>query len=95
MKSKNDIKVCDYARNISISLRKKAGIRQQDLGDFLGISRTAMVNIEAGRQNLSASMIYILACLYNVEIAYFFPKKRKVKLATEEVKVKIIKQIEL
>lgn len=41
--------------------RKSIKMRQKDFGNLLGISRTSIVNIEAGRQNISLWQFFLIS----------------------------------
>ena len=47
-------------------LRKNAGVSQRALGTFLGLARTNIANIEAGRQRISLYQIGVLAVALNM-----------------------------
>ena len=55
------------------SLRDDAGDSQGDLAEVLGLSRTSVVNIEAGRQRPPLVTLYRIAEVYGVEIAALLP----------------------
>lgn len=52
--------------------RSQAGLTQEDAADHLGIPRTAMVQLEAGRRAVSTLELAELAKLYQTPVANFF-----------------------
>lgn len=69
-----------------MEIRKKNKLTQTDLGQMLGITRTALINIEKGRQNLDLAKVYTLCCLFDMEPNEFFPEIKKVEFVTKTVK---------
>lgn len=54
-------------------LRLMRGKTQKGLGEELGISRVAVVNIEEGTQTVNSRDLYNASVVLNVNIAEFFP----------------------
>lgn len=52
--------------------RSKAGLTQENAADHLGIPRTAIVQLEAGRRAVSTLELAVLAKLYQTPVANFF-----------------------
>lgn len=55
-------------------LRKQKGLSAETVATRLGISRSALTQIETGRNNVNAVIIYKLAYLYGCEFKDFFPE---------------------
>jgi transcriptional regulator with XRE-family HTH domain len=54
--------------------RKVIKIRQEDLAKAIGLTRTSIVNIEAGRQRLSIHTLYRIADVLKTDIHSLLPK---------------------
>ena len=54
-------------------LRERAGDSQGDLAGALGLSRTSVVNVEAGRQRPPLATVYRIARRYGVEVSALLP----------------------
>lgn len=54
-------------------LRTKAGLSQEALAEAAGLSRTSVVNIEAGRQGASLATLYRLADALGCDPARLLP----------------------
>jgi DNA-binding XRE family transcriptional regulator len=68
---------CSETKNKEIavlfrSLREKSGKTQQDVAKFLGLTRTAITQIESGRRMASAWELAGAAELFGVSIAEFY-----------------------
>jgi len=53
--------------------RKKAGLTQEKLATFLGLSRTSIANIERGRQPVQLHTLYSIADALDAEILDLVP----------------------
>lgn len=53
--------------------RVRKGYNQEDLGKYLGLTRTSIVNIEKGRQRPPVHTLYELANFLNIGIRELFP----------------------
>lgn len=91
MNSKNDIKVNKHLCRMFSELRKEYGYTQEEIAQLLGLSRISVVNIESGKQKVSASMVYILSCLYNRPVNYFYPELIAVSVSYKTKKVRVVK----
>jgi DNA-binding XRE family transcriptional regulator len=60
--------------------RQKPKMSQAQLAGFLGISRTSIVNIEAGRQHPPLYVMWKIAETLRIEISHFFPKPEEVTI---------------
>ncbi|HEY0108449.1 MAG TPA: helix-turn-helix transcriptional regulator [Fibrella sp.] len=70
--------------------RKEAGIRQEDAANYMGLSRTSMVNIEAGNQAISFSSLYRLCELLDCQPGDLMPP-----VVTNPLPEELEKQLEL
>lgn len=55
-------------------LRKKKGVKQQEIADYLGITRAAYTNIENGKRETDFDTLNKLANYFDVSIDYLFGK---------------------
>ncbi len=55
-------------------LRKLSNDNQQQLAGKIGLKRSTISNIEAGRQQISLHILYRIAQVYNAEIYSLIPK---------------------
>jgi transcriptional regulator with XRE-family HTH domain len=60
------------------SLREGTDDSQEDLADALGLSRTSVVNIEAGRQRSPLVTLYRIAKRYGVDVTTLLPPMSEV-----------------
>jgi len=54
--------------------RKTAGFTQQALADKIGLTRTSIVNIEAGRQPIQALQLALVSVVLNTSLEHLIPK---------------------
>ena len=52
-------------------LRKSRGWRQLEVADKVGLSRSAISNIESGKRSLTLTTLQRFCELYNIDISYF------------------------
>ena len=52
-------------------LRKKRNIRQDDLAEFLNLSKSQISNLESGRRNLSLSQLEKICDYFKIDMSYF------------------------
>ena len=55
------------------SIRKSAGVTQEDLARDLDITRTSLTNMEAGRQRMQVLMIYAIAARLECDVNELLP----------------------
>ena len=55
-----------------MGLRKRRGLKQDDLAKCLNLSRSQSSNLEKGRRNLSLRQLESLSELFKVDVSYFF-----------------------
>lgn len=53
-------------------LRDKKGITQAQMAEQMGMSRTGLVNLEAGRRRISLNQIHAIASILNISIKDLF-----------------------
>lgn len=58
-------------------LREAANIKQSELALMIGLSRTSVVNIELGRQNIVPHQIYSLCLALNCKVTDILPEAKK------------------
>lgn len=66
----------DLGENIK-NLREKLGYSQEEIGKYLDLTRTSIVNIEKGRQRSPLHTLYELASFFNVDINALLPQKNE------------------
>ena len=52
-------------------LRKRRNIRQDDLAEFLNLSKSQISNLESGRRNLSLSQLEKICDYFKIDMSYF------------------------
>lgn len=55
--------------------RNDAGLTQEELASAIGLSRTAVTNVESGKQGTTIDMLYRMAGAMSVEPADLLPTK--------------------
>lgn len=73
-------------------LRKALGINQDNIAGVLNVSRTSIVNIEAGRHGMSSDNIVMICRLFNCTPNDLFPPIEAIKYTIEEVPVIVKKK---
>lgn len=69
------------------SLRKQRELSQEDLSDFLELSRSSISNIESGRHQTPLSTLYELSHLFKIDIHDLIPSYDEVSnLLNSEIK---------
>lgn len=58
------------------SERDALGFSQSDLAQELGLTRTSVTNIEAGRQRLQVHTLYRIACALAIPVTALLPRSR-------------------
>lgn len=68
-------------------LRKAAKITQNDMANYIGLSRPQYVNIEKGKSRTTVDSLYYLCCALGCSVSDVFPpiKKAKTKITTKTV----------
>ncbi len=54
------------------SLREEKGLTQGELAERIGLTRTSVTNMEAGRQNITVNLLYKIADELSVKVNDFF-----------------------
>ena len=52
-------------------MRENAGLRQEQIADFLGVTQTYISKIESGERNITADQLEALAGLYGYDMSTF------------------------
>ena len=52
-------------------IRKRRNLKQDDLAEFLNLSRSQISNLESGRRNLSLKQLEKLCVFFQVDMSYF------------------------
>lgn len=68
---KGDCKVYNDLGKKLKTLRKRRNIRQDDLAEFLNLSKSQISNLESGRRNLSLSQLEKLCDYFKIDMSYF------------------------
>jgi len=55
------------------SLRFAAGLRQQDLADIAGVTRSSIANLEAGRQSIPLGKLNLIAQALGATLSMLMP----------------------
>jgi transcriptional regulator with XRE-family HTH domain len=63
-----------------LALRKKNGLRQEDVGAVLGLNRVSIVNIESGRQQLTLEGMLKMCALFKCTPAQLLPPIPKLNI---------------
>ena len=53
------------------TLRKRRGLKQDDLAEFLNLSRSQISNLESGRRNLNLRQLEKLCDYFKVDMSFF------------------------
>jgi transcriptional regulator with XRE-family HTH domain len=72
-------------------VRKSKGYRQGQMAEMLGFSRANYVNMENGKTAIQVDKIYLLCCLFNIQVADLFPPMKDIKIKTTNEKITVIK----
>lgn len=76
--------------------RSKEKVSQEALSQRLGISRTSMVNIEAGRQHAPLHLLWQIAELLGMDLTLLIPSREEMLATSKQAELEraMIKQIE-
>ena len=58
--------------------REKMGVTQEELANKVGVSRTSITNIEAGRQKVPLHTLFEIASFLDVELSELLPTREKI-----------------
>jgi transcriptional regulator with XRE-family HTH domain len=88
-KNLNSAEVNKFIGAKIVEARKSEGIKQQELADFLGISRIAMSSYETGRTRIAIPHLFYLSRALGKNLEYFleglFTETRKFKKKTKVI----------
>lgn len=73
--------------------RESKKIKQEELGELLGLSRISILNMEAGKHRASVDTIFYLCGIFKCKVGDLFPPIKTVKIVFEEKEIKIKKKI--
>lgn len=59
-------------KNYLLEMRQTRGLTQQELGDWIGVSRQTIISIETGRYNPSLDLAHRLAVFFETKIEEIF-----------------------
>ncbi len=59
-------------KNILADLRQLRGLTQQELGEWVGVSRQTIISLESGRYNPSLELAHRLAVFFGMNIENLF-----------------------
>lgn len=54
-------------------LRKDKGLTQEQLGDAIGLSRSSIVNLEKGRQQMTIKNLYLICNIFGIKSIEIMP----------------------
>lgn len=76
--------------------RSKEKVSQEALARRLGVSRTSMVNIEAGRQHAPLHLLWQIAELLGMDLTLLIPSREEMLATSKQAELEkaMIKQIE-
>ena len=60
------------------AMREKAGLRQGQIADFLGVTQTFISKVEAGERNLTVDQLESILSLYGYSLAAFAESEQDV-----------------
>lgn len=84
----NDVAIYQMVGEQLRRRRIDLGLSQADLGEAVGMLRTSIANIEAGRQRPPLHMLYRLCAALGLEVAEIIPSQKQVSFApTVEVQI--------
>jgi transcriptional regulator with XRE-family HTH domain len=82
------------AKYIGIQIRKRRKelkINQEALGDYIGLSRASVVNLEQGRSETTFEKLWLIASALGCkDVGVFFPPPKKCVIKKKLVRRKII-----
>lgn len=71
------------------ALRKKNGITQQEIAEYLGIDTTSYGRIERGDRNLSAERLDLIAKFYKVSVSNILNENNNVESSSNKTEISI------
>lgn len=64
--------------------RKRSGITQEELGRRIGVVRTTVANLEAGRQSVSLPLLYRIALALKGDLNSLLPPIETILIGSDE-----------
>lgn len=84
-----------YIGEMITKLRASSGYCQDQIADFLGMTRSSLINIEKGRQRVQIDALWKLACVLNCAVSDFFPPTKPVISEQETVEIVKVTKVKL
>jgi len=66
-------------------LREANKLTQDDLSTMIGLSRASIANIEAGKQSLTAILVYIISQTFSTTPSALFPYNNELVISIEPI----------
>lgn len=85
-------KLLKYMGEVICQKRKQANITGAQLAEFIGLSRTSIINIERGRHQLQVDVIFKLCGLFKCQINELFPPANAINFEITEKTVTVRKK---
>lgn len=73
-------------------MREAAGLRQEDVGKVVGLSRVSVLNIESGRHNPTIKTMILLCRLFKCRPNDIFPPIEALNFVMEEKTITVKKK---
>lgn len=74
-------------------LREHAGLKQEDVGKVINLSRVSILNMEQGRHSPTPFKLLSLCRLFNCKLNDIFPPVEAIKYIIEEKTVTVKKKV--
>jgi transcriptional regulator with XRE-family HTH domain len=74
------------------TVREKAGLTPKELAGFVGLSRSSIANLEAGRQRVPIHIVWCLADALGVSVAELLPEGRIARPGAKPQVNRVLKQ---
>lgn len=85
-------KLLQYMGETIRAKRQASGITGQQLADFVGLTRTSILNVEAGRHQLQIDTIFKICGLLKCQINDLFPPVDAINFEIQEKTVTVKRQ---
>ena len=74
-------------------MRQHVGLKQEDVGKILGLSRVSILNMESGRHSPTPFKLLTFCRLFNCSLNDIFPPVEAIKYKIEEKTVTVKKKV--
>jgi DNA-binding XRE family transcriptional regulator len=74
-------------------LRQHAGLKQEDVGKVVGLSRVSILNMESGRHSPTPFKLLSMCRLFNCTLNDIFPPVDAIKYTIEEKTITVKKKV--